>query len=177
MLEENYLISIRGRQIVDEQAGEIEVTTLGSYVKKGNARYIVYKEYDEEDGSSETSILKIDGNDHCVTLMRGGADGTRLILEKGRRHLCNYSTAAGNMTMGVFTSGMESTLDDNGGNVRVNYTLDLNANLSSINEIFITVKEADKKHVQTRTGSDSAAAHGDQPGRGESAGGRQPARG
>ncbi len=177
MLEENYLISIRGRQIVDEQAGEIEVTTLGSYVKKGNARYIVYKEYDEEDGSSETSILKVDSNSHCVTLMRGGADGTRLILEKGRRHLCNYSTAVGNMTMGVFTSGMESTLDDNGGNVRVNYTLDLDANLSSINEILVTVKEADKKHVQTRTGSDGAAAHGDQPGSGESAEGRQPARG
>lgn len=171
MLKENYLISIRGRQIVDEQSGEIEVTTLGSYVTKGNTRYIMYQEYDEDGGGSETSILKVEDN-NCVTLMRGGADGTRLVLEKGRRHLCQYVTDAGQIMLGVFTSGMENTLGDDGGSVHVNYTLDLDANLSSFNEISITVKEADKNHVKTRTGSDGAAAHGNPTG-----GGRRPAGG
>ncbi len=33
-MQENYLISILGRQQVDGETGEVQVTTLGSYVKK-----------------------------------------------------------------------------------------------------------------------------------------------
>lgn len=45
------MISIVGRQKVDGETGEIEVTTLGNYVRKGANRYIVYKEYDAEQPS------------------------------------------------------------------------------------------------------------------------------
>jgi uncharacterized beta-barrel protein YwiB (DUF1934 family) len=149
-MQENYLISIIGRQQVDDQTGEVEVTTLGSYVKKGNSRYIVYKEYDAEDSSNtpRTSVLKVDGNSR-VTLMRGGADSTRLILENGKRHVCPYETGYGCMMIGVFTSKVKSELDDLGGKLEVNYTLDINSNLSSMNEIYITVKEANSKDVKT----------------------------
>ena len=50
-MQENYVISIVGRQKVDGETGEIEVTTLGNYVRKGANRYIVYKEYDAEQPS------------------------------------------------------------------------------------------------------------------------------
>ena len=94
---ENYLISIKGRQKIDNETGEVELTTLGSYVQKGNSRYIVYKEYDaENNNAAKTSVLKVDGSSK-VTLMRGGADSTRLILESGKRHLCQYDTGFGNM--------------------------------------------------------------------------------
>ena len=70
-MQENYLISILGRQQVDGETGEVQVTTLGSYVKKGKNRYITYKEYDSEvNGKPVTSVLKVEGNDK-VTLMRG----------------------------------------------------------------------------------------------------------
>ena len=86
-MQENYLISILGRQQVDVETGEVQVTTLGSYVKKGKNRYITYKEYDSEvNGKPVTSVLKVEGNDK-VTLMRG-AGSTRLVLENGKRHLC-----------------------------------------------------------------------------------------
>lgn len=149
-MQENYLISIIGRQQVDDQTGEIEVTTLGSYVKKGDSRYIVYKEYNEEDSGNtpRTSVLKVDGNSR-VTLMRGGADSTRLILENGKRHVCPYETGYGCMMIGVFTSKVKSELDDLGGKLEVKYTLDINSNLSSMNEIYITVKEANSKDVKT----------------------------
>ena len=37
------MISIVGRQKVDGETGEIEVTTLGNYVRKGANRYIVIR--------------------------------------------------------------------------------------------------------------------------------------
>ncbi len=89
-MQENYLISILGRQQVDGETGEVQVTTLGSYVKKGKNRYITYKEYDSEvNGKPVTSVLKVEGNDK-VTLMRG-AGSTRLVLEKGNG-TCAHTT-------------------------------------------------------------------------------------
>lgn len=148
---ENYLISIKGRQKLDDETGEVEVTTLGSYVKKGDSRYIVYKEYNDQN-APQTSVLKVDGESK-VTLMRGGAGSTRLILENGKRHVCPYDTGYGCMMIGVFTSKVKSELDDLGGMLEVNYTLDINSNLSSLNEILITVKEANNKDVKTSVSS------------------------
>lgn len=147
-MRENYLISIKGRQKVDGEVGEVELTTLGSYVKRGASRYIVYKEYTSDDNSSSrTSILKIDGSSR-LTLMRKGGDNTRLILENGKRHLCQYDTGYGNMMIGIFTSRLDSELGDAGGSLQVSYTLDINSNLSSLNELSITVKEAKNSNVE-----------------------------
>lgn len=147
-MQENFLISIKGRQRVDDETGEVELTTFGSYVRRGDSRYIVYKEYTSEDkNQTRTSILRIDGSNK-VTLMRGGEDSTRLILECGKRHLCQYDTEFGNMMIGVFTSHLQSELNDCGGSLEVSYTLDINSSLSSQNEILITIKEANGKDVK-----------------------------
>lgn len=147
-MEENYLISIKGRQNVDGEVGEAEITTLGSYVQRGGSRFIVYKEYlSEDDPAPKTSILKIDGNS-CLTLMRRGGDNTRLILENGKRHLCQYDTDFGSMMIGIFTNRFDADLNDAGGSLNVSYTLDINSSLSSLNELSITVKEAKNNDVK-----------------------------
>ena len=145
-MQENYMISIVGKQQVDGETGEIRIDTLGSYVKKGDHWYIAYKEYDEDDPNRyQTSILKIESGEK-VTLMRDNS-ATRLILEKGKRHLCQYDTGYGSLMVGVFTSSFESTLTEQGGSLRVRYTLDINSSLSSNNEISIIVKEAAKQDL------------------------------
>ena len=145
-MQENYMISIVGKQQADGETGEIRLETLGSYVQKGDHWYIVYKEYDEDNPNRyQTSILKVEKNNK-VTLMRGNSS-TRLILEKGKRHLCQYDTGYGTLMVGVFTSSFESTLNEQGGSLRVRYTLDINSSLSSNNEISIIVKEAAKQDV------------------------------
>ena len=148
-MQENYLISITGKQRVDDETGEIKLTTFGSYLKKGGSRFIVYKEYESDTGTARTSVLKVEENGKAVTLTRTGGDPTRLVLEQGKRHLCQYSTGYGDMMVGIFTSSVKSDLTDSGGNLKVSYTLDINAGLSSTNEISITVKEAENKDVKS----------------------------
>ena len=142
-MEENYLISILGRQTVNGEQDEVEVTTLGRYTEKNGKKYIVYKEYEDAENpqKARTSILKVEG-DQKVTLIRSGGDATRLILENGKRHLCRYDTGFGALTVGVFTKSLHSDLGAAGGRLSVQYTLDVNASLASTNEIHITVKEA-----------------------------------
>lgn len=147
-MQENYLISILGKQNYDGELDEGQLTTVGSYITKGNSRYILYREYDsDEPTASTTSILKIDGN-RRVTLIRSGHQRSRLILEKGKRHLCHYDTGFGTMMVGVFAHQIKADLNDRGGNLEVSYSLDINSRLKSLNEIFINVKETGS-HVET----------------------------
>ncbi len=142
MLKEDYKIDIIGRQFYDEEfgtePGEITLRTTGTYTERGGARFIAYKEYDEENPKvSYTSVLKVEPG--RVTMMRAGS-ATRLILEQGRRHLCLYDTGYGTLSVGVFTSELRSSLDKQGGKLDVKYTLDIDSNLSSRNEIQIRVE-------------------------------------
>ena len=61
-------------------------------------------------------------------------------LEEGRRHLCLYDTGYGTLSVGVFTSSLRSSLGERGGRVHIKYTLDIDSNLSSSNEITVDVK-------------------------------------
>lgn len=139
MLKEDYDISITGRQSIDGEDGEISIYTSGAYTKRGNIRLISYKEYDEDDPTqSQTAVLRVE-NDKKVTLMRPGSE-TKLILEKDKRHICLYDTGYGLLSLGVFTSAIDSNLNEGGGDISIKYTLDIDSNFSSSNEINVSVK-------------------------------------
>lgn len=139
MLKEDYKINIIGKQYYEEdEPGEIRLNTTGTYTERGGAGFIAYKEYDEDDPKiAYTSVLKVEPG--RVTMMRSGS-ATRLILEQGRRHLCLYDTGFGTFSVGVFTSELRSSLRREGGSLKVKYTLDIDSNLSSRNEIEVEIK-------------------------------------
>ena len=136
-MQEDYTINIKGKQIYEEDTGEITLSTVGTYKERDGIQFIAYKEYDEEDARlSHTAVLKVEPGK--VTMIRAGS-ATRLILEKGRRHLCLYDTGFGSMTVGVFTSELRAALDQTGGSLEIKYTLDIDSNLSSRNELRVEV--------------------------------------
>lgn len=142
MLKEDYDVRIVGRQTYGDEdnmePGEITLRTTGTYVERGGARFIAYREYDADNPKiTYTSVLKLEPG--RLTMMRAGS-ATRLILEEGRRHLCLYDTGFGTLSVGVFTSRLESSLDRRGGRLNVEYTLDIDSNLSSCNEIEVVIK-------------------------------------
>ncbi len=140
MLKENCSINIIGRQDYDglDEPSEITLNTTGSYTARGGTRFIAYKEYDAENPKvSFTSVLKVEPDK--VTMMRSGT-ATRLILEKGCRHRCMYDTGYCTLTVGIFTSQLDSSLEETGGRLDIKYTLDVDSNLTSSNEITVEVK-------------------------------------
>lgn len=140
MGKQEYNISITGRQLYDgEDHGEVTLSTTGTYTQRDGARFIAYKEYDEDDPRvSHTAVLKVEPGK--VTMIRQGSS-TRLILEQGKRHLCLYDTGFGSLTVGVFTSRLESALGAEGGSLDISYTLDIDSNLSSRNQLTIKVAQ------------------------------------
>lgn len=143
-MNKEYIISIIGIQEIDGEKDKIEVTTTGEYIEKNGHRYIKYKEYDSDNPSIVTdTIVKVE-SDKKVTIIRMGGQKSRLILEKDVRHQCHYSTIMGDIMMGVYTSKIDHTLTDAGGEIKVKYQLDFFADLVSSNEFHITVKEKEE---------------------------------
>lgn len=143
---DDYQINITGRQTYDGQGmdtGEVTLRTTGTYTERDGAQFIAYKEYDEDDPKiHHTAVLKLEPD--RLTMTRRDSD-TRLVLEKGRRHLCLYDTGFGTLSVGVFTSELNADLTAKGGTLRVKYTLDIDSNLSSANEIEVAIRPLRKK--------------------------------
>ena len=153
-MEKPYLIDIVGIQTINGEEEKIELQTSCSYVNKNNKYYIIYDEYDEDDVSKKTtSTLKVDGESK-VTLTKSGNTSTRLILEKDKRHQSLYSTEVGNLIVGISTSRISSSLNEDGGTLKIDYSLDINSDLSSLHHIFIKIRKgANNKNVKNSVAS------------------------
>jgi uncharacterized beta-barrel protein YwiB (DUF1934 family) len=143
-MRKDVLISIKGTVTAEGGAPDvIELITAGRYYNKDGSYYISYKESETTGFEGVTTTLRVEG-DSCVTLTRSGQSSSSLILEKGRRHLCHYDTGFGQLMVGVSGCRIRSRLDDGGGEVTFNYALDINSSLVSQNEVYISVREAQK---------------------------------
>lgn len=138
----NALISIKGTVVSEEsQPDVIELITSGRYYVKNGKNYIIYKESEMTGLDGVTTTVKVEGDD-CVTLIRGGTAQSRLIIAKGQRQLCHYGTEYGDLMVGISGCHINSGLNDRGGNLSFGYTLDINSNTISHNNILISVREA-----------------------------------
>lgn len=138
--KEQYLISILGEQILDDESDKIEVLTAGNFIMKKDRCYIGYKEYDESaPGEYYDNLIKVE--DNTVTITRRGPMRSQLMLEKGRRHQCLYQTPAGDLMIGVFTKTLKNALNKDGGTLEVSYTLDFNTDLVSENRFKISIEK------------------------------------
>ena len=141
-MQENYLISIVGTQEIDGEKDQIELTTVGTYVRKGNSRYIVYHEFNQDlPAGKVTSVLKVE-DDKRVPLIRSGGQRSRLVLEKGKRHLNSYETPYGNLMIGAYTDDLSVDLTEKGGRLGFRYTLDMNGSVTGRHDVRISVRPA-----------------------------------
>ena len=140
-MEENFILSVTGTQTVEDHSDKIELKTMASYITKNGSRYITYKEYDAQDPEKKyRTTVKVDEN-NIVTVMKGGSEHHNMILEKGERHKCEYATAFGIISLGVYTEKVRVDLDDHGGELEVHYSIDIESQLASKNELYIKLEE------------------------------------
>lgn len=139
-MKEDYLIKVTGIQEIDGESDKVEIITAGTLMYRDSKFLIKYCERDNDDPriSIDNSVL-VNGNSQ-VTVIRNFSGESRLILEKGRRHQCIYTTIAGDLSVGVYTDYIKNTLTpDVGGKLSLKYSLDFNAGLVSSNELHITI--------------------------------------
>ncbi len=135
------LISIKGVQGIDDETDTVEFITDGRFgIKDGN--YFI--SYDEsgmlENGETVKTQIHIK-SENKVLLKRSGSVNTRMLIEKGNRNSAFYSTPVGELSIGIFGETVDFNLNENGGEIKLKYTIDSDLRLVSRNSVDISIRE------------------------------------
>ena len=135
------LINIYSVQGIDDDTDTIEFMTDGRFGFKEGSFYISYDESRMLDTGDEVKTQIYIKPDDSVILQRSGTIKSKILIEKGNRNNCFYSTPMGDLTIGVYGEKIEHNLTDNGGEIKLKYTIDSDLKLISRNEVNITIRE------------------------------------
>jgi uncharacterized beta-barrel protein YwiB (DUF1934 family) len=140
-MDKSVIIFVRGNQTASNCAvNQLELITEGKYYKKEDAYYITYDESAVTGMDGTTTTFRIENG--VVTMMRNGNVNTEFVFEKGQKHLSYYDSTEGCFTIGVSTNEVEVNVDDCGGEVRVDYQLEIDDNNSGSTDFYMHIREA-----------------------------------
>ena len=140
-MTDNVIISIKGKQLYAESSpDEIELVTAGTLKRDSRGGFTVsYQESELTGLEGTTTKLHIHGGK--VTLLREGNINSQMVFEEGRRHLSMYETPYGELSIGVNTRRMRSTLGEAGGDLEIDYAIEIDNLVAGQNLFRMNVKK------------------------------------
>ena len=141
-MEKDVIISIKGTQKYDGgEPGAVELVTAGRLAQDEAGYTLSYQESELAGLEGTMTTIQVEGEQ--VTLMRVGEFNTQMVFREGRRHLSMYNTPYGAMAIGVNTRHLLAELDDHGGNIEIDYCIEVDHAVASRNIFCIQFKEAE----------------------------------
>lgn len=140
-MTDNVIISIKGKQLYAESApDEMELVTAGVLRREGEGRYTIsYQESELTGLEGTTTVVQVDGG--RVTLLREGSINSQMVFEEGERHLSMYETPYGALSIGIVTRRMRSTLGEAGGDLEIDYAIEIDHLVAGQNMFRMNVKK------------------------------------
>jgi uncharacterized beta-barrel protein YwiB (DUF1934 family) len=141
MFEKDVIISVKGTQ--GTKSGDpilLELVTEGKYYQEKDEFVVVYEETEITGMSGTTTSVSISPGK--VILTRTGSVNSQLIFEEGQRHVSYYDTAHGAFTIGVLTNFMDVSINDFGGELMVDYQLEVDNESTGVNDFYMKIREA-----------------------------------
>ncbi len=140
-MTDNVIISIKGKQLYAESSPEeMELVTSGTLKRDSGGRYTIsYLESELTGMEGTTTRLLIE--DGRVTLLREGSTNSQMVFEEGQRHLSMYETPYGALSIGINTRRMRSTLGEAGGDLEIDYAIEIDNLLAGQNLFRMNVKK------------------------------------
>lgn len=133
------LITINSTQQLDEGDDGMELITRGKYGVGAEGIRLSYME-------SELTGLKGTKTDFLVTpaevvMSREGTVTAQMVFHKGRKQHFFYETPYGTLTMGLDTHKLEQALGEHGGDMEIEYDIDMDRSVVSRNRFKINVRD------------------------------------
>ena len=134
------LISIKSIQDYGQnEEDSLEFITDGYYFYDGDVGCLSYQE-SEVTGMEGTRTSVMVGPDQVV-VDRDGNINSRMIFKEGLRNSFQYRTPFGTATLGVDTRRIRQNFGENGGNMEIDYIVNLEHAVVTRNKFQITVKQ------------------------------------
>ena len=142
-MDKSVIISIKGKQSYENVEDEtIELVTEGLLAKEGEGAYTLSYQESELTGL-EGTLTTFQIEPERITLMRVGEFNSQMVFQEGRRHMSMYNTPYCAMTIGVNTRHLLAELDDQGGEIEIDYAIEIDHSVAGRNTFQINVKEAE----------------------------------
>ena len=138
-MHDNVIISIKGRQVNENGPDEMELVTAGQLVCSEGGVTVSYQETELTGLEGTTTVVRVDGP--RVTLLREGSINSQMVFEEGQRHLSMYETPYGSLSVGILTRRMRSTLGEAGGDLEIDYAIEIDHLLAGQNIFRMNVKK------------------------------------
>ena len=124
-----------------EDGGEdgLEFTTDGYYFYDGDVGCLSYME-SEVTGMEGTRTSVVVGPDQVV-VDRDGNINSRMVFREGLKNSFRYMTPFGAANFGVDTRKIRQNFNENGGSMEIDYVVDMEHAVVSMNRFKITVRE------------------------------------
>lgn len=139
MEEKKITLKLISRQSDGNEHLQVELFSEGLLLRTDSGYEISYKETDATGFTGSTTKLTVHSQDK-VTMERTGSASSQLILERGKKHHCHYGTPYGEFMVGVTTSSIKSTINENGGTLDFKYVIDINSSYVGDYEINVDVR-------------------------------------
>ena len=142
MDHKDVIVSIKGVQQFEHSFPEVtELITTGrySFSEEHSALSYVDTETDDDNRPTNTTI-KIDKG--RVLLSREGAINSQILFEEGKRNFSLYQTDMGSLMVGVGVHRMRTKLDAHGGEIELDYSIEIDHAVAGENKFKINIKEA-----------------------------------
>ena len=134
-------ISIKGCQRSQSDDDEsFELTTDGEYTREGGVTLFSYMESELTGYAGMQTTFSVE-NDAVVLNRADGMTG-ELIFSKARKHHFLYETDFGSLMMGVDTHNLSQRFDEDGGELEIEYDIDVDNVVISRNTFEISVRPA-----------------------------------
>lgn len=126
-MEKDVLIHVRGLQMIDDNGQDepIEIVVPGEYYFRNGSHYLRYEELMDDLGEPTINYIKISAKG--MEVRKKGPVNTHMVFEQGKKNMTLYSTPFGTLQMGISATNMELTESENCIDMKVDYSLDMNA--------------------------------------------------
>jgi len=114
------MVTICGVQNGDTEDA-INLVMPGTYRCENGITYISYDETEETGMLGTTTTIMVEGRK--VSIIKKGTSSSVLVLERGKRHDCDYNTPYGSMPIGVTASEVKADVSEAEGKIRAKYLI------------------------------------------------------
>ena len=137
------MIKIQGSQNLNSQnVDSIELTTYGTMEYTEGGCKIVYEESELTGMQGTITTINVEKTG-TVTLNRMGTTNSCLVFEEGQKHMSYYDMGEGAFTISVYTNYLEADINKIGGEIEIEYLLEVDNKVLGTNVIRLDFKYAD----------------------------------
>lgn len=143
-MKKDVLISVTGiQQYVDQKPDCVKLVTEGTLVQEENRYILTYQESELTGLEGTQTTIQVEGDQ--VMMLREGTVNTQMVFQLGRRHFGFYHTPYGDLFVGVNPHHVMAELTAEGGEIELDYELELDHALVGRSILVVNVKEAEHR--------------------------------